>query len=1059
MLINLRSAILALPLLLCTAYRLQAASFTVTSNGDIGPGTLREAITQANTNGTAVIDYIYFNLPAATLASRTILFNSDLPALTDNIVIDASGQPGSPIGINGAKVIISPDPAIPSSGLLFYIFQLINVENVELYGLCLKQPPNSQRNGYGVYLNNATNIKIGAPLKGNVINGFNRAIFQDQGLVSNITLQNNIIGLDEDGVGESVRNLVSISFFAVQNITLGGDTEQEGNVIVSETLIEPRSGTVTVGFNKFGTVYTGMAVAGIFNGYNTLNLYGSATDIQITDNLFGSGGIDMQNTQSKFSILRNKIGTDITGQTIFRNSSAGINSGINIRNCPQPGIIGGDGGGNIIAGINGTAITIGESYAITVSKNSMFCNYDAIGLIWDTGAASRAAPFVNITVCNASGFGGDVTPNSKIEIFESDACSFVGNCQGKKYVTTIMADATGKWFYATAATNGFIVTATDDHGATSEYSTAKIHWTGFNVSHASCGKSNGKITVKVLRGYGGHWEDQAGNVISYDTSLVNVPAGLYSFVLTSGNCNGCPSHYGQYEVKDNPPVINTTNVTMQHASCGQENGAIRQLQLSGQDLRISWKDAAGNVVGNMVDLENAGPGVYTLTIRDTIGGCDATAGPYTITNLSGPALDAGNVIITGATCGQSNGSIRGIQVTGTGTITYQWLDAAGVLYSTSPDLVNVPGGKYTLQYLDGSGCPAGSSPAYEVPGGGIAPFSISSLTTTPAHCNQDNGSIANVILTGGNPVSYQWRNTADQTVSADISATNLPAGTYRLMVTDAAGCEQQAGSTTIFQVPAPAMEEQQAMVTPDQCNAGNGSISGITVSGEAPFTYTWYRNSDIAGNALVLAGIKAGTYFLEVKDKYGCPLRSKDYPVTNNNADLPAPLLSDVTIVKGMDASLVVGSPQPGRYYLCQTPAYNTLLDSSDNGAFTRSGLQATASFYVSQRRDDCFSPFSKVTITVVDGIGIYVPTAFTPNGDGLNDLLRLKTYGLANLDYFTVFSRWGTPVFSTKDPRQGWDGTYKDHEQAAGAYVWILKGKDILGHIIAQKGSVILIR
>jgi gliding motility-associated-like protein len=1057
--INLRSSILALTLLLCTVHRMLAASFTVTSNGDSGPGTLREAITQANSNGTAVTDYIYFNLPATTLSSRTILFNSDLPAFTDNIVIDASGQPGSLIGINGAKVIISPDPAIPSSGMLFYVFQLVNVQNVQLYGLCLKPQPGSQRNGYAIYLNNATNITIGAPLKGNVINGFNRGIFQDAGLVNNITIQNNIIGLDEDGVGESVRNLVSISFFAVQNITLGGNTEQEGNVIVGETLIEPRPGIVKVGFNKFGTVHSGMAVAGIFDGYNTLNISGSAMDVQITDNLFGSGGIYMFNLQSKFSIQRNKIGTDITGQTIFRNSSAGIQAGITIINCPQPGTIGGNGNGNIIAGVYGSAIGIGESYAVTVSQNSLFCNYEALGLGWDDAAAGRPAPFVNITVCNAGGFGGDATPDSKIEIFESDACGLLGVCQGKKYVTSIMADASGKWFYATAATTGFIVTATDPQGATSEYSTAKIDFNTFGITHASCGKNTGKITMKVLRGYGGHWEDQAGNIISYDTSLVNVPAGFYSFVLTSGNCNACTMHLGPYEVRDVTPHINTAYAVVQQASCGQRNGSVRGLELSGQYLRISWKDAAGNVVGNMADLENVGPGTYTLTIQDTIGACNASEGPYTITNLSGPALNAANVAITAATCGQRNGSIKGIQVTGTGTITYQWLDTNGTIYSTAPDLLDVPGGKYTLQYQDDSGCPPVSSPAYEVPGGGMVPFSISGLTTTPAHCNQDNGSITDVILTGGNPASYQWRNAADQTVSADISATNLPAGDYHLMVTDASGCEQQAGSASIPQATAPLMEEQQAMVRPDQCNEGTGGISGVIASGEAPFTYTWYRNGDITGNSAGLTNIKAGTYYLEAKDKYGCPVRSKDYLVTNSNAELTTPLILDITIIKGADASLLVSNPQSGRYYLCQTPSYNTLLDSSDNGAFMRHGLQATASFYVSRRQGDCFSPFSKVTVTVVESIGIYVPTAFTPNGDGLNDLLRLKAPGLASLEYFTVFGRWGTTVFSTKDIRQGWDGTFKGHVLAVGAYVWVLKGKDILGHIITQSGSVILMR
>ncbi len=72
-----------------------AAVFTVTSKADSGTGTLREAITLANVNGTLTTDYIYFNLSGSVLLDVTIALDTELPVLTSNLVIDGTSQPFS----------------------------------------------------------------------------------------------------------------------------------------------------------------------------------------------------------------------------------------------------------------------------------------------------------------------------------------------------------------------------------------------------------------------------------------------------------------------------------------------------------------------------------------------------------------------------------------------------------------------------------------------------------------------------------------------------------------------------------------------------------------------------------------------------------------------------------------------------------------------------------------------------------------------------------------------------------------------------------------------------
>jgi gliding motility-associated-like protein len=89
----------------------------------------------------------------------------------------------------------------------------------------------------------------------------------------------------------------------------------------------------------------------------------------------------------------------------------------------------------------------------------------------------------------------------------------------------------------------------------------------------------------------------------------------------------------------------------------------------------------------------------------------------------------------------------------------------------------------------------------------------------------------------------------------------------------------------------------------------------------------------------------------------------------------------------------------------------------------------------------------------------IYVPNAFTPNGDKNNDVLRPIIIGMKRLNYFKVFNRWGQLVFSTSDPEYGWDGTFGGKPQDPAAYVWVAEGVTYKNVVINRKGSAVLIR
>lgn len=89
----------------------------------------------------------------------------------------------------------------------------------------------------------------------------------------------------------------------------------------------------------------------------------------------------------------------------------------------------------------------------------------------------------------------------------------------------------------------------------------------------------------------------------------------------------------------------------------------------------------------------------------------------------------------------------------------------------------------------------------------------------------------------------------------------------------------------------------------------------------------------------------------------------------------------------------------------------------------------------------------------------VYVPTAFTPNYDGLNDQLRPIAVGFKHIEYFQIYNRWGQRVFETRINGAGWDGTVNGQPQASNTYVWMVKAVDFNGKAYFRKGLVTLIR
>lgn len=101
----------------------------------------------------------------------------------------------------------------------------------------------------------------------------------------------------------------------------------------------------------------------------------------------------------------------------------------------------------------------------------------------------------------------------------------------------------------------------------------------------------------------------------------------------------------------------------------------------------------------------------------------------------------------------------------------------------------------------------------------------------------------------------------------------------------------------------------------------------------------------------------------------------------------------------------------------------------------------------------------SKILIRRYLGPELYIPSAFTPNKDYLNDVLHVFPVGIRSFDFFAVYNRFGERLFYTTDYNKGWDGTYKGQQQDPATYVVVAKAIDYKGNVMLKKLSVILIR
>ncbi len=473
----------------------------------------------------------------------------------------------------------------------------------------------------------------------------------------------------------------------------------------------------------------------------------------------------------------------------------------------------------------------------------------------------------------------------------------------------------------------------------------------------------------------------------------------------------------------NPVITASPNTTI---SC---NSTSALLSASG-GIDYSWSPAAGlsSTTGSSVTASPTGTTTYTVT-GTSMTSCVSQTATVTVTVSGGPSLTA-----------KSNGNlsctITSVTLTGISADNMVW--NGGALVNASNPAIVAAAGIYTVTATDINNCSV--STTVIVTSDVTPPTIVSTAEVKEATCNHSDGE---ALVTGavGSAYSYTWSSGA-----AGATASGLAMGTYTVTATDPAnGCTST--STVAIQ-----NSNGPTAIVSNTTNICMGETMGaitVNAAGTGGLTYTW--SAGVLGSGSTVSGLAAGYYTVTVTDGNGCTAIALDSILQFSDPVVSAGVSQ--TIAQGRSIQL---SASGGVRYLWK-PA--TFLSNDTIYNPTADPTQTTNYKVTITDVHNC-SASDSVLITVVncEASAVFIPTAFSPNADGKNDVLYVRGSDCITQIHLQVFDRWGELVFETTNSSLGWDGTFRGKVLNAGVFAYSLEAILSNGQSINKTGNITLL-
>lgn len=573
---------------------------------------------------------------------------------------------------------------------------------------------------------------------------------------------------------------------------------------------------------------------------------------------------------------------------------------------------------------------------------------------------------------------------------------------------------------------------------------------------ALCSSSTAIDLSGVLNGTpdaGGNWTNASGSSILsvFDPAFSN--GGVFTYT-TTGNAN-CPQDQATATVS--VYAAPQAGIDGSLAACSSSPTISLFDGLDGTlDAGGAWTAPDGTPHATVLDPATDPSGFYTYTVLGTAPCANASA---TVTVLVAPVPNAGD---NGSAqlCSNASPVALSTLLGGSPQPNGAWTGPSGdpVPAMIAPSTCEVGTYTYTVTGI----VPCGSDEADVTVL--ISPAASAGTNGSLALCENNDTTAALFDVLNGAPSSPGiWTDPDGQAFSGSFTTGENAPGTYTYTVQAAAPCVAATAEALVEIIPVPVAHID---VTGNEgCTPTEVTLTNTS---PGPGSCTW-----ILWNGEVIEDCAPVSRVLEEAGSYGVTL------VVDAGNGCGADTL------RAIDLITVYEQPVAGFYFLPEavntldpTVQFNNASTGATQFAWDIAGLASSAEVntsytfpldlgaeytvcLVATASANCTDTICE-KVTIEDGLTVYVPNTFTPDGSGFNDGFKPIVQGIDPRFYrFDIFDRWGEPLYGTDDPTAEWTGNFSDGtEVPIGVYVWKLRAKDAYsGARIERIGHVTLLR
>ncbi|WP_165917197.1 gliding motility-associated C-terminal domain-containing protein [Flaviaesturariibacter aridisoli] len=569
-------------------------------------------------------------------------------------------------------------------------------------------------------------------------------------------------------------------------------------------------------------------------------------------------------------------------------------------------------------------------------------------------------------------------------------------------------------------------------------------------TNVSCfGGSNGTATLTLSANATAPFQFSSDNWASTQSAnlLTGLPAGTHT--LWFRDAVGCSNSIGVTITEPTQLVAGAPTVVSPLCN-GAANGSVT-LSATGGTAPYTYSFNNSPFVSTATFPASAG--TFNFQVRDA-NNCATSTRTVTVTDPALLKFDA--ITIGDATC-DTMGRVWAYASGGTAPYRFQ-LDNGGLQRDSS---FKVPANTYQLTVRDTNNCQAQQY---------ITINQVNNLTyTRPTVATICEGSSA-TLTPVTNATQFNWngpRLTPNNAAQSSVTVRPTSDTVYHLVYTLGSCSANDDIPVSVYAAPTP-----DAGTVAGICSGSTAQLNAAPGFVEYQWSPVNYLSNPAVPNPTVTGAPAPGVnFFLMVKDGNGC-----------------WSLIPD-TVRLSVTAPIAVRiNPVDTVMYIGDTLHLNTLA-AATQFVWTNSLGQTPANLTNPNIADPVLlvdkNEILKVHVTDANGCTgdgffylrayqgpeIYVPSAFTPNRDGKNDLLRPVCVGVNTLTYFRVFDRWGQLMYEYKGEKRGpevynllssnigWDGRHKGSDLGTGSFVWVAEGITKEGKVITRKGIVTIIR